>query len=133
MKIIYAITALLIAVAVCADSELGAARIKPVRSLPTTLEIDGRVWYNVSAARAVDQGYRIMRPMPDTPEGKRVKSVTWAQDETARAYCVPVVTYADLPPEPVIVDVPAKDVTFRFTESGEFVGAVWIETNRVER
>ncbi len=130
--ILYAILIFLIA-AVALFAQLEAQRIIPVRSLPTTIEIDGRTWHNVGAGRAVLQGYRIMRPMPDTPEGKRVASVRWVQDETDRAYCVADVTYEDLPPEPVIVDVPVEDITFRFTEDGQFVGMVWVETNRVER
>lgn len=105
-----------------------AADIIPVDAWPKSI---GGYIFNPTVEQCVKAGYRLKQPLPDTPEGKRVVKIEWAQGDKAEQ-CKAVVTYEDIPVpvvKPVVgtVTVATDRVKFIFATNGTFRGTVWLD------
>jgi len=105
-------------------------KIIPVNTWPRVLDLPGKQVINPSVDQCVAAGYRILRPAPVVSAGKQVveKKIEQCPDDPSYAIVVYVLEDKPVvvkPAPPVITNVPADEVEFRFTTDGIFIGAVW--------
>ena len=123
------IIAILLAATSAMAGEL-SAKIIPVQSWPRVIYLTDKMVVNPSPAICISAGYRLLQPAEAIPAGKVVATEKIIQDPNDPAKAIYERTYADKPtpppPEPT-TNVTADKVTFKFTASGAFVGAQWID------
>ncbi len=105
-------------------------KIIPVQKWPRVVYLPDKMVVNPSPAICIAAGYRLLQPAEKIPTGKVIATEKIIQDPTDPAKAIYERTYTDKPepppPEPV-TNVAADKVQFRFTASGAFVGAQWID------
>jgi hypothetical protein len=123
---------MMIAVAAWAQD---AAKLIPVSKFPATVTYGGKTYYNASADICVKAGYRLIPVKPVTPEGKQIVSEKFVQNDK-KPECVKYeIVYEDIPVKPtpppyvppVLTNVAAERVQFKFTTNGTFYGATWLD------
>jgi len=114
-------------------------KIIPVDTFPRVLNLPGKQIINPSVDQCVKAGYRILRPAPVVPSGKQVveRKIEQCPDDPSKAVVVYVLEAKPIlvkPLPPVITNVPADEVEFRFTTNGLFMGVTWknVATNSVK-
>lgn len=121
---------ILIAILLClmAGNLIAGDKIIPVTEWPKVIYLKDRVTTNPTVDECVKAGYRLLRPKPETPEGKQIKSEKIVQDDKDASRAEYKIEYEDIPPPPppeVLIDVLADKVLFQFTTNGDYRGTIW--------
>ena len=123
---------IIIAILLAATFVMAEDKVKiiPVQSWPRVIYLPSKMVVNPSPAICISAGYRLLQPAEKIPAGKVITSEKIIQDPTDPAKAIYERTYADkptLPPPEPTTNVAADKVQFRFTTSGAFMGATWID------